>query len=317
MTDPNKPLTPHTERGSATVTALIVVGVAAVVITSLIWRQQLQIRNIETTRDKTQAQWLQHGMIDFARLVLTQDLRTSQADHLGEAWSLPLSDSKVADFLKNVDIPDELQAVTVNGGISDAQGLFNLTNLWNANFQSNANGVLAYSRLLSALGFNSNLAQQTAQIVQERQMALNDVSDLIGIPGYSVTMIQTLRSYVSVLPNSTTININTAPAEVLMAAFAGLTRSSANSIVQNRSGSPAKSLTDINSLLMRSGAGSSVTVDASLVNVNSQYWLASSEVNLGSSIFKSSSLIQRSLSPMALGNYTQVVWNRTNRILSE
>ena len=109
MIDPNTPLPPQTERGSATVTALIVVGVAAVVITSLIWRQQLQIRNIETTRDKTQAQWLQHGMIDFARLVLAQDLRTSQADHLGEAWSLPLSDSKVADFLKNVDIPDEYQ----------------------------------------------------------------------------------------------------------------------------------------------------------------------------------------------------------------
>lgn len=89
MICPNKPLPPQTERGSATVTALIVVGVAAVVITSLIWRQQLQIRNIETTRDKTQAQWLQHGMIDFARLVLAQDLRTSQADHLGELGPFP------------------------------------------------------------------------------------------------------------------------------------------------------------------------------------------------------------------------------------
>jgi general secretion pathway protein K len=313
----NLKVTANSERGSATVTALIVVGVAAVVISSLIWRQQLQIRNIETSRDKVQAQWLQHGMIDFARLVLTQDLRTSQADHLGESWSLPLSDSKVADFLKNIDIPDELQAVTVNGGITDAQSLFNLTNLWNANFQSNANGVLAYSRLLTALGFNPNLAQLTTQIVQENQMALNDVSDLIGIPGYTVTMIKTLRSYVSVLPARTTININTAPAEVLMAAFAGLSRSSANSMVQNRSGMPAKSLDEINNILMRSGAGSNVTVDAGLVNVNSQYWFASSEVHLGGGIFKNSSLIHRSLSPMALGNYTEVVWNRTSRILSE
>lgn len=310
-------MTPQAEKGSATVTALIVVGIAAVVITSLIWRQQLQIRNIETTRDKTQAQWLQHGMIDFARLVLTQDLRTSQADHLGEAWSLPLSDSKVADFLKNVDIPDELQAVTVNGGLTDAQGLFNLTNLWNANFQINANGVLAYSRLLSALGFNSNLAQQTAQMVQERQMVLSDVDDLIGIPGYSAAMIQKLRSYVIVLPTTTTININTASAEVLMAGFTSLSRSTANSIVQNRSSAPAKNLDEINVLLTRSGAGSNVTIAGGLVNVNSQYWLASSDVNLGSSIFRNTTLIHRSLSPMALGNYTQVVWNRTNRILPE
>ena len=69
------------ENGSATITALIVVGVAAAVISGLVWRQQLQIHNIENIRDRTQAQWLQHSMIDFARLVLTQDMRTSQADH--------------------------------------------------------------------------------------------------------------------------------------------------------------------------------------------------------------------------------------------
>lgn len=317
MKNRNLQITRNTERGSATVTALIVVGVAAIVITGLIWRQQIQIRNIETTRDRTQAQWLQHGMIDFARLVLTQDLRVNQVDHLAESWSLPLSDSKVADFLKNVDIPDELQAVTVNGGITDAQGLFNLSNLWDGNYQINANGVLAYSRLLTALGINSNLAQQTAQMAQENQMAFYDVSDLIGVPGYTPAMIQTLRTYVSVLPIPTTVNINTASAEVLMAVFAGLSRSSANSIVQNRSNSPAKSLEEINTLLMRSGAGTNVAVDASLVSINSQYWLASSEVKLGSGIFRNSSLIQRSLSPIALGNYTQVVWNRTSRILSE
>ena len=148
-------------------------------------------------------------------------------------------------------------------------------------------------------------------------MAFNDVSDLIGVPGYTEPMIQTLRSYVAVLPIPTTININTASAEVLMSAFASLSRSTANSIVQNRSSAPAKSLEEINSLLMRSGAGTNVTVDPSLVNVNSQYWLASSEVKLGSGIFRNSSLIQRSLSPMALGNYTQVIWNKTSRILSE
>ncbi|MBU3630714.1 type II secretion system minor pseudopilin GspK [Polynucleobacter sp. AP-Melu-500A-A1] len=311
------PLRRQSDHGSATVTALIVVGVAAIIIASLMWRQQLQIRNIETARGRMQVQWLQHGMIDFARLVLTQDQRTSTSDHLGEAWALPLSDSKVADFLKNVDIPDELQSVSVNGGITDAQGLFNLTNLWNTNLQINPNGVLEYSRLLNVLGFNPNLAQLTAQAVQEKQMVIQEIHDLIGIPGYDASTIRVLRSFVTVLPNNTTINVNTAPAEVLMAAFTGLSRSSANAIVQNRSNSPAKTLEDINSLLTRSGAGTNVTIDASLVNVNSQFWLASTEVKLGSGIFKSTSLIQRSPSPMALGNYTQVVWNRTNRILSE
>jgi general secretion pathway protein K len=299
------------ENGSATITALIVVGVAAVVISGLIWRQQLQIHNIDTIRDRTQAQWLQYGMIDFARLVLTQDMRTSQADHLGEAWALSLNDSKVADFLKNAEIPDELKSVSVKGAITDAQGFFNLSNL------SNTNGVLTYSRLLTALGLNPSLAQQTAQAIQTRQMPINDVSDLIGIPGYNESMIEVLRPYVVALPSTSTINVNTAPAEVLMAAFPALSRSSANNMVQQRSNAPAKDLNEINQLLTRSGAGLNVAVDASLVNVSSQFWIANSEVKIGNGIFKNISLIQRSSAPLPLGNYTQVIWNKTNRILSE
>lgn len=301
----------HSENGSTTITALIVVGVATVVISSLVWRQQLQIHNIENLRDRTQAQWLQRGMIDFARLVLTQDMRTSQADHLGETWALPLNDSKVADFLKNEDIPDELKSISVNGAITDAQGLFNLRNL------SNAAGVLVYSRLLTNLGLNPNLAQQTAQTLQENQIAIQDISDLISIPGYSESMIEMLRRYVIALPATSTVNINTAPAEVLMAVFPALSRSSANNLVQQRANTPAKNFNEINTLLARSGAGSNVMVDASLVNINSQFWIADSAVKIGNGLFRNTSLIQRSSEPLPLGNYTRVIWNKTNRVLSE
>jgi len=301
----------HSENGSATITALIVVGVAAVVISGLVWRQQLQIHTIENLRDRTQAQWLQRSMIDFARLVLTQDMRTSQADHLGETWALPLNDSKVADFVKSADIPNELKSISVNGAITDAQGLFNLTNL------SNAAGVLVYSRLLTNLGLNPSLAQQTAQTLQEKQIAIQDIADLIAIPGYSESMIEMLRRYIIVLPTPSTVNINTAPAEVLMAVFPALSRSSANNLVQQRSNTPVKNVNEINALLARSGAGANVTVDASLVNINSQFWIADSAVTIGNGVYRNTSLIQRSSETLPLGNYTQVIWNKTNRILSE
>ena len=301
----------HRENGSATITALIVVGVAAVVISGLVWRQQLQIRNIENIRDRTQAHWLQHGMIDFARLVLTQDMRTSQSDHLGEAWALPLNDSKVADFLKNADIPDEIKSVSVNGAITDAQSFFNLNNI------STTNGVLIFSRLLTTIGLNPNLAQQTAQSLQERQIVFSDVYDLIGIPGYNESMVEVLRPFVIALPATSTINFNTAPAEVLMAVFPTLTRSTANNLVQQRTNTPAKDLNEISTILARSGAGINVIVDASLINVSSQFWLTNSEVKIGYSVFMNTSLIQRSLTPLPSGNYTQVIWNKTNRMLSE
>jgi type II secretory pathway component PulK len=102
-----------------------------------------------------------------------------------------------------------------------------------------------------------------------------------------------------------------------MAVFPALSRSSANNMVQQRSNTPVKNVNEINTLLTRSGAGSNVMVDASLVNINSQFWIADSAVKIGNNLFKNTSLIQRSSEPLPLGNYTQVIWNKTNRILSE
>ena len=307
-----------TQTGSATITALIVVGVSVVLMASLMWRQQLQVRTLENLRDRTQVLWLQHGIIDFARLVLAQDGRTSQYDHLGESWALPLADSKVADFLKNADIPDELQSVTVQGRLTDAQGLFNLTNLWNNQFQGiNAGGVSAYGRLLAALGLDANLAQQTAQAVLQTQIPLVDLDGLASMPGYTPALIEKLRPHVAVLPINTAINVNTASAEVLMAAFAGLSRSAANNLVQYRTAAPMKALDEITTLLTKSGAGAGVAVDGSLVNVKSQFWLAQSEIRLGSGIFVNSALIRRSPVPLPSGIFTQVIWNKSVRMLPE
>ena len=307
-----------TQTGSATITALIVVGVSVVLMASLMWRQQLQVRTLENLRDRTQVLWLQHGIIDFARLVLAQDGRTSQYDHLGESWALPLADSKVADFLKNADIPDELQSVTVQGRLTDAQGLFNLTNLWNNQFQGiNAGGVSAYGRLLAALGLDANLAQQTAQAVLQTQIPLVDLDGLASMPGYTPALIEKLRPHVAVLPINTAINVNTASTEVLMAAFAGLSRSAANNLVQYRTAAPMKALDEITTLLTKAGAGAGVAVDGSLVNVKSQFWLAQSEIRLGSGIFVNSALIRRSPVPLPSGIFTQVIWNKSVRMLPE
>ncbi len=308
---------PH-ERGSATVTALIVVGVAAVLLAGLIWRQQIQIRTLENARDHIQAQWLERAAIDFARLVLVEDQRNSQTDHLGEAWALPLADGKIADFLKNTDIPDEIATVTLQGQLIDAQSQLNLTNLWDKDFRSiNPGGVEAYGRLLEALGLDKNLAQVTAQGVLQADMPIDGLEGLLRLPSYNVGILDKIRPFVVVLPNLTAVNVNTAPAEVLMAAIPGLSRSAASSLVQQRATTPLKSADEITALLNKIGAGQGVSISSALIDVRSQYWLARSEIRLGRGIFASSALIQRSPTPLATGNYTQVIWNKTGKMNAE
>lgn len=303
------------EKGSATITALIVVGVAAVMLAGLMWRQQISVRSLESARDRVQAQWLQRAAIDFARLVLVEDQRNSQIDHLGEAWALPLADGKVADFLKNADVPDEIATVTLRGQLTDAQSQFNLSNLWDKDFKNiNTPGVQEYGRLLDSLGLDKNMAQQTAQGVLQADMPINDLEGLLRLPSYNYVTLDQLRPFVTILPTLTTVNVNSASPEVLMAAIPGLTRSAASNFVQQRSVTPIKSLDELTGLLNKLGASQGVTVDASLIDVRSQYWMAHSEINLGRGIFVGYALIQRSQSPLASGNFTQVVWSRTGKL---
>ena len=306
------------ECGSATVTALMVVGVAAVLLAGLMWRQQIQIRTLENVRDQVQAQWLQRTAIDFARLVLVEDQRNSQIDHLGEAWALPLADGKVADFLKNADVPDEISAVTLRGQLLDAQSQFNLSNLWDKNLRNiNPPAVQEYGRLLETLGLDKNLAQQTAQEVMQADMPIYDLDGLLRLPFYNSTILEQIRPFVAILPILTTINVNTAPPEVLMAAIPGLSRSAAGAFAQQRSLTPLKSADEITTILNNMGANQGIKIDNSLIDVRSQFWLARSEIRMGKGIFVSSALIQRSQSPLPGGNFTQVIWSKTGKVISE
>jgi general secretion pathway protein K len=306
------------ETGSATVTALIVVGVAAVLLAGLMWRQQVQIRVLENARDRVQAQWLQRAAVDFARLVLVEDQRSSQFDHLGEAWALPLADGKVADFLKNTEIPDEIAAVTLRGQLTDAQSQFNLSNLWDKGFKSvNSSGVQEYGRLLEALGIDKNLAQQTAQGLLQTDMPLYDLEGLLRLPSYSQDILEQLRPFVLVLPILTTVNVNTVSPEVLMAAIPGLNRSAASGFVQQRSTTPVKTIDEMTAIFNKMGVAQGIKLDPSLIDVRSQFWLARSEIRLGRGIFVSSSLIQRSQNPLPSGNFTQVIWSKAGKMSIE
>jgi general secretion pathway protein K len=312
------PMMGDQENGSTTITALIVVGVAAVLITGMMWRQELQIRALEHMRDRVQAIWLQRAAVDFARLVLVEDQKTSQSDHLGEAWALPLLDSKVADFLKSADVPDEIAKVTVLGGLTDAHGLFNLANLWDAEFKSiNLSGVQTYASLLEILGLNRTIAQQTAQLFLDRGLPLTDIDSLSLVPGYSRSVLMQLTPYITILPAHTKINVNTASVEVLMSVFPKLSRSSLEVLVQQRNLNPIPSLDGITSLLAKIEPSQNIMPNKDLIDVRSQFWLVHSEIRMQSGTFINAALIERSNTIFPSGDFTRVIWNRSLHMLTE
>jgi general secretion pathway protein K len=311
---------PDPEAGASTITALIVLGLAAVLLSSLLWRQQFQVRQVENTRDRMQALWLERGAVDFARLVLREDLRISNYDHLGETWALPLADSRIADFLKNAEIPDDIATVNLQGQLIDAQSRLNLSNLWDSNLKNiNRNWVESYARLLERLGLDRNLANLTAQAVLQSANPLVTIDELRAYSFYTPTMIERLRPYVVVLPKATPINLNTAGSEVLEAVITGIGPSQAEYWVRERAAAPPKNLTEAKNLWNQLGLGNQTNFDGALADTKSEYWLVRSEITMPRGIFVNNALIWRSPTPIPSmgGNFTKVIWNTSEKWLPQ
>ncbi|CAD6543981.1 hypothetical protein LMG28727_04207 [Paraburkholderia kirstenboschensis] len=157
------------QRGAAIISALLVVALSAILVSGMLWRQQVQVRRIENQRLLAQAQWVSRGALDWTRLILRSEGDTSAGiTYLGGVWGVPIAKTRLSDFLGQIgEVRAQQGAATyLSGSIEDAQAKFNLRNL----VASPAPGVMqldmaqidAYQRLLVSLGLNSQLAKNTA-----------------------------------------------------------------------------------------------------------------------------------------------------------
>jgi general secretion pathway protein K len=157
------------QRGAAIISALLVVALSAILVSGMLWRQQVQVRRIENQRLLAQAQWVSRGALDWTRLILRSEGDTSAGiTYLGGVWGVPIAKTRLSDFLGQIgEVRAQQGAATyLSGSIEDAQAKFNLRNL----VASPAPGIMqldmaqidAYQRLLVSLGLNSQLAKNTA-----------------------------------------------------------------------------------------------------------------------------------------------------------
>jgi len=302
---------PESQKGSATIIALIVVSLIAICVSSLMWQQDFEIRKTRIYKENTQVSWLQRSLIDVVRLVLRIDLlNTQDVDHLGEIWALPIENSRIEDYLKNQDLPEELKSIKFSGSIQDAQALFNIANLWDVNISTvNFTGVQTYGNLLEQLGLNKNLADQTAQYVLRNNHRLQYLDELINLPGYSSDMLKKLSQFTIVLPEPTTVNLNTTPIEVLLALWPTLSQADATQFTRLRLSMPLKSQNDVAQLLTKIQPNKA-TQALSSVGVKSNYWLAQTNMVIEQRNISTQTLIQRFTTRQSDNNYTAVLWSK-------
>lgn len=237
---------------------MLTVVLVATFAAAALWQQWRSIEVEVAERERVQADWVLTGALDWARLVLREDAKG--IDHLGEPWAVPLQDARLSSFLaadRNSNAADsgpEVFDAFLSGRIIDLQSLLNVSNLVSNDGKLSEPDLRSFALLFDLLGLpeaqletlaeNLRFAADTSASNGSSPMAPllpKRVEQLVwlGLPASSVAV---LRPYITILPSRTAVNLNTASAEVIYAAVAGLSMADAQRLVTVRERSPFRNV---------------------------------------------------------------------------
>jgi len=289
---------PARQRGAALLTAMIIVTLIATLAASMVWQQWRAVQVEAAERGRTQAEWILSGALDWAKLILREDMKTGKATALTEPWAVPLAEARLSTFLaadKDNNTEDGPEAF-LSGSITDVQGRYNLNSLFDDTVTSTPNNaeIAKLERLCGALGIDSSVPGRIAKGMSEaRAGAANApleptrVSQLTWL-GIDAASVAALEPYVALLPKAlgpTLVNINTAPREVLLAVLSD--PGTAEWILQVRQRTPFADLSKVKT------QAPALDLARAKVDVKSNFFEVRGRLRLADRILEERSLVQR------------------------
>lgn len=307
------------ERGAALLTAMLIVALVTTLASAALWQQWRQVEIETAERGRSQTAWMMTGALDWTRLILREDgLSSGSVDHLGEPWALPVQESKLSNFLSQDQKWQEGDAeVFLSGQITDAQSRLNVRNLIEDGQVSKAQ-LARFARLFERLNLPleelQTLSRQLQEALQNTPATAATGTATAGPPpqtplmpqqtaqlvwlGLSPATVRALDGFVSVLPETTPVNLNTASAEVLMASLPGLDLGAARQLVAQRDKAPWTSLEAVRKTL---GAASALVNDQQH-SVNSRYFEVRGRLRIDNVVQQDLALVRRD------GNQVRMLW---------
>lgn len=279
--------TPARQRGVALLTAIVIVALGTVLMTSMLWDTHLNQRRTENIVFSDQAWLYAMGGEDWARSILKRDRQNSKSDDLTEAWATPIS-----------GLP--IDGGSLSGQLEDLQGKFNLNDMISDSGQPVQAYIDQFRRLRTLLGITQPIenaivdwmdpdleprfpggAEDSTYLGQTpayraANQPMTDVSELRMVAGVTPQMYQALLPYVIALPQRTAINVNTASVPVLMSLADGISQEQADNWIQQRQSQPFRSPQDFTSKL---NGQNQLKIQ---VGVSTEWFALRTRVNIGS-----------------------------------
>jgi len=301
---------PLAARGAAIVMAMLLAALAATIAATLLWQQQRWAGEYERRRDQVQAQALAMAGVQWARQILFENAPPSMVN-LRQPWAFRLPSTPIENG-------------QIGGYISDAQGGFNVNNLGSGGTAATA-AQAVLQRLGAMLGVPDSLLHAIADWIDaDNQTTPNGgaedayylaqdppglaanapvrrVAELLAVRGADPVLIARLAPFVAALDPPTPVNVNTAPAEVLVAAIGGLDAAGAAALIASRATTPFANLGDFRGRLQRSN----LNIDETMLSVTSDWFVVTIEARQGDTVARARALLKRSAIQRA---WPDVVW---------
>ena len=302
----------HKPQGAALILAIMVVALASTVAVFMAAQQSLWSQQAGNLASRAQTNALSHAAIEWSRGVLAEDARTSSADHLGEPWA-----SRLAVL--------PIETATLSGAIEDQQARFNLNNLIH-NGSDSASDIALFKRLLSQLNLPQDLlnplldwldtddslrspggAEDAFYLLADppyrcANQALLTVDELYRVRGFNRTVIDRLKPFVTALPQRSTINVNTAPREILMALLPDFSETDISTVLENRKSAFFKDKQDFRARLPQAA----LNLNDEAYDVASHYF----SVAVSTRTNRAASSYQALLARPTTGGWPRLVWQR-------
>lgn len=301
------------QQGAAILTALLLMALVATLSTAALWQQARAYELESSERIRVQGHWILQGTTDWARLILREDTRAGGEDHLGEPWAVTLQEAKLSSFLAQGSAGDEtlttdaLQNAYLSGNITDLQSRLNVSSLL-LDQQPHAPTLRAFGRLFEALQIpqaelhlllanlrasqppaaSSAIASSTESPANGTPLRARSLAQLQWL-GLSVRSITLLQPYVTILPERTTVNLNTAPLQVLRAIMPGPDNNSAQRLIERRAESHFRNLAEA----ARAADLPESTFSDNQHSVNSRYFEIRTRLRMGTITTQERTVVQR------------------------
>ena len=322
-----RPPFPQGQKGVALITALLVVALAAAAAVAMAARQQVDLRRASNVLHFDQAYLYALGGEAFASRILDLDLQNGQkngfVDSLDEDWAQPLPATPVDGGQVGGYLEDMEGRFNLNNLVAAAQTGQNATgpNTTGQNPSAQAADYLAYFRNLLQVAGVDNASEIEAAVLDWVDSDINTRSDgaedtyyeqqnppyraanqrfwspseLRLVRGVTDEVYEKLAPLITVLPTPTTINVNTAPAQVLQALVPGMSASTAANLVTYRKDQRFAKKTDFEQELQKV-VGSANRLPQGLINlidVKSDHFLLHANVQMGHVQMRLTSVLER------------------------